>query len=499
MILTLNQREIYDSLFEIESEIKWNLVTGGPGSGKSLMIKLIHESLTKENIPHYILATTNLAARNVNGQTFHSAIGGGQKLIKTMNKIDGDIELEPLWRSRDPMAAVLDRTFVDKIQSHFIANDCPFKFLNAENATHCPTPENCKIVIIIDEIGMVEVSLLYVLLFHIQRKDRVSFILFGDENQLEPIRQKSVGLFEIFEWMEERGYLRSSYLKGNVRHEGSDYLMKFVSDWWNENRDRSELGHLKFGGDEKEFEKLLHPKLVICGRHKVVRHYQDKLLSEFKGEEILIKPLTKKLRIKDLPDDAYFESKADTERLLVSIRVKKNVPIIITSNINVLIHGNRCKFLEFKENTVKVMMEEKEYLIPRVTYLVISKNSVYEIQQFPFNLFLAVTAHGSQGMTINMPVLLKLRDMWSEKQKYVALTRITRSNFIYYDEDPLLAPTTLSNPIVNIDTVERNKCSQCNVIADKLHLVAAQTKRRVTDESLSLKYLCNDCMNKIYS
>lgn len=499
MIMTDDQQEVYDGIFNVKDpNIRWNLVTGGPGSGKSLMIKLIHNTLIENRIPHYILATTNLVARSIDGQTFHNAIGGGQNLIKTIRKIDEDNELEHLWRSRDPMKAISMPEYVDIIRSHFKKS---FKFLNSKNATYCSSKETKKLVIIIDEIGMVEVSLFYILLYHVECKD-TSFILFGDENQLEPIHQKSVGLFEIFEWMKERGYLQSFHLRGNVRHKDSAFFMKFVSDFWNENRDRRELKHLKFGGNEKEFDKLLHPKIVLCGKHKTVNHYQNKLLAEFPGEEITIAPILKKRLISEVPRGAIFESFADTEKLLAGIKVKKHVPIIITANIGILVHGNRCKYVDFENDFVKATMDEDEFTISRVNFFVISKGSIFEIRQFPFNLNFAMTVHLSQGMTLNMPGLVLFNDMWTEKQKYTALTRLTRSYFIFYDVDPFLVPSTLCNPlpIANNETsIVENKCSQCKVAATKLHLVAAQTKRRVTDESLSLNYLCDQCINTKYS
>lgn len=75
--LSEEQQTIHDALVStvMDSRPSFNLLTGKAGTGKSVLLRAIKETLSENHIPYAVCAFTGTAALNVGGETIHRAFG----------------------------------------------------------------------------------------------------------------------------------------------------------------------------------------------------------------------------------------------------------------------------------------------------------------------------------------------------------------------------------------------------------------------------------------
>jgi DNA replication protein DnaC len=114
-------------------------IDGRAGVGKSHLIKCIKNELDNKHLRHVSLAPTNKAANNINGMTIHKFVGKGSKKLANLKKC------------------------VSKID-----------------------------VLILDEVSMLQELYYRILLAMKKAKESLRFIIVGDFEQLEPVKDRVV-------------------------------------------------------------------------------------------------------------------------------------------------------------------------------------------------------------------------------------------------------------------------------------------------------------------
>lgn len=515
--LTRSQQTIYYKIFEnYKDNIKtWTTISGCPGTGKTFLIRNIHMKMNELSIPHYILSPTNMNAKQINGKTIHRAIGGGGNLIDLINVLSKDKFLTVYWSSNNPIKTVQNIDFTARVQTYekicqVNGKNNKFKLCSA-NAQFCAKRNN-DFIILIDEIGLVSIPLFYYFLYCIPKNTRL--IMFGDEHQMQPIGNVNKSLFDLFPRCDV-DLIENFVLKENVRHGQNKHFQQFVLDWFNDDRSGTEIPYLSFGGNEIDFFLLRQPKLVICGRDETVQSYKTILLSNELGETINIEPIIKISLISSVRKTNVLDKK-HYDKLVDALSLKAGVPVLLNKNIDDnLTYNSILKFEKYDRVTDTIILSKTNILssfscdipsntinIKRMnTYVERDSLTVYEIDQFPVDLFFATTVHKVQGLTIDFPVLIKHDDFWLEEQDYVAVTRITDENLIYSEYNPILYPKSLqlylNNNLIKLNKIYTKFCSICKKENRDLQLIERKSTRRLTDETHNINVICEFCLREL--
>ena len=79
LLLTETQKKVFDYIDNHQNSERLHLfVTGGAGTGKSFLLRLLREHLLRQNMHMYpnvlVAAPTGVAAYNINGHTLHTLL-----------------------------------------------------------------------------------------------------------------------------------------------------------------------------------------------------------------------------------------------------------------------------------------------------------------------------------------------------------------------------------------------------------------------------------------
>jgi hypothetical protein len=494
--MSQSQKSVYHSLFQSNDLAKqWNVISGCPGTGKTFLINAIRLKIQIMKYPHYIVAPTNLTAREIKGSTIHSVIRGGFDLIQIINSLSEDRNLAFYWGSSNPFETIKDIDFLEHFELHLMKfKTCYYRECLGNRNNTCNSDH--PFVVLIDEIGLVSIPLFYLFIYLLPKNTRI--IMFGDEHQIQPISNINKSLFDIFSRMDVK-FIQSFHLMENIRHAQNTSFQKFIIDWYNDDRLGEEIPHLKFGGNENDFFTLRYPKLVICGRNETAEIYKRKMMLDIKGNLITIEPIIDSILSSVLPKKINIFDEKKFKHLSKNLYLKPDTPVIMTRTIsNDISLNNVFVFMRYdsKLDLIELRNDKIKFKLKRYTTHV-KQNSlfVYSIDQFPIDLYFAVTIHKIQGMTLTMPIFIVSEDFWTEEQAYVAVSRVTTPGHIYSDVDPLLLPKSLTRYLVeNIDQIKSGKvCSECKLKDNDMHLIEGKNTRRLTDETHNILLICKSC------
>ena len=453
--LNLQQQDVICNLLDrrkLKDDVRYLAVSGGPGTGKSYLLRSLCKIMRGRHLDYLVLAPTNLAADNVGGKTIHKQIGGGGKLVDLISVMERDPSLRPLWNSND--IEDVTRKVSTYVKNYFgrLGNDKVLQVME-DNVVRCE-----DLIIVMDECSMVSLPLFYCLLSTLHSPSTTRIVLFGDRFQLTPVSKIKRSLYDLLDEA-ETNVLRFR-LTENMRQRGNEYFKRFILDWWNEKRTGNELKHLKFGGDEDAFRKLPMPKIVLCGRRCDVQGVNSDILKEVEGKPIEIEATV--ISYEDYADATILQKSSLPPKLYL----KNNVPVIMVKTCSEELYTNTiCSFCGFnndeqialKDSSGKVHLlgkyrdEIKEYdeKTKRMT-------PIGTVLQFPIALFFSTTTHRVQGITIDFPVLVKYSSFWDEDTRlaYVATSRVTKPELLFYDTDPREIPPTVQTERASQKTVD---------------------------------------------
>ncbi|XP_062622277.1 uncharacterized protein LOC134283815, partial [Saccostrea cucullata] len=413
-------------------------VTGGAGTGKSHLIKVIHYEASRilekllsspDDVSVLLTSFTGTAAFNIRGNTLHHAF------------------------------------------SLPIALRIPYEPLNEQNLSAIRSKLEKLQILVIDEISMVHKRLLYYIherLVQIKKCKEpfggVSILAVGDFYQLPPVKQRKA----------ERLY-----------NENEEYPV----DYWLDFFKMVELDEIMRQREDANFASILNSlrirtieeplsqkaKVMLSecirdGPEDVLHVYPTneeanehnlKILKEKCGDLIEVNAedyqkdrTTGKLTLREKP---FIRTR--TDGLSSSLLISVNARVMLTRNINVddgLVNGamGHISSIEFgkgeQRNRVEgigVIFDSKDtgrkegkftpqghlVYIQRVQEDIREKNTKNVVRrQFPLKLSWACTAHKVQGMTTNS-VVVNLDRTFAPGQAYVAISRVTSQNGLFIE------------------------------------------------------------------
>ena len=391
------KQDVIDSIIYSRDHL---LILGNAGSGKSTFLKKI--------IPHFfnavVVAPTGIAAINAGGQTIHSAFGVPIH------------PYAPLLRG----GKIVNLSNVLKTKKHLLR----------------------KIdTIIIDEISMVRPDLLDNVadILRVARGSclpmgNIRLIMFGDLGQLPPVVKDDEFFFDYYEsrYFFSSKCLRSEgfrYFKFNhiYRQSDSNYI-----NLLNDIR-RGELS--KESNDiikDRMSRKVDDGAITICSTNSEASDINMRELSRLNGETFSSYAILDG----DFPKDAPCE---------MDLRLKIGAKVVLTMNGNGYVNGSTGKVVGIKgRDIIRVELDGGNVVDVSYSTWYKTRYSVIEgrvsseesgsISQFPIRLGYAITAHKSQGMTLEK-VNIKMDRSFEYGQLYTAMSRCRTLDGLYISGD----------------------------------------------------------------
>lgn len=384
-------------------------LTGMAGSGKSFLINAFREAIKQENKRNIVVtATTGIAAQNIDGLTLAQFTGMG---------------LGPKTYEREGYKESI-KDFVHRISS-------------VKNFIKDKEPEICRMdILVIDEISMMDGYLLDCLnyLLQVVRADNRPFggaqvIMCGDHLQLPPVNKQ--------------------------RNKPTDW--SFYSDVWG-TTDIEVVNLTKIYRQRNEdFQRILNEVRIGNLSYDCLQTLRSRVVTAPKYEEGIVRIVNTKAvayqineQMLDAIDEDYdiFNSKTEGDPQYVEymlknmttpseLVVKKHCQYIITTNDRngQYFNGTACSVIDFTPDSVYV------YLPKTDTRVWISKqkwtnenyaphNKLASVEQIPLKYGYAITAHGSQGLTLDA-AHVDTSDSFECGQTYVALSRAKSLDRLY--------------------------------------------------------------------
>jgi hypothetical protein len=417
---------------------RWIIVKARPGCGKSYVIQHLSEKLKQRydmKIKVHILAPTNLSANNVGGCTIHHFLGNGSDMIRFIEKLDHMKKLNKCWLSEH------HEMIIDRIVEFAKENGVSEYFTPAN-----PIVEKTPLVLIFDESSMISLPVFFCLMTLLRFSTNKWICFFGDENQLKPISKVKGTVYDFVRLQPQIDVLTFELVQ-NMRQANNSEFDKYIQTLCKKNFNMESKQNLKFGGNISDFQQLPYPKLVLCGTRIAVERFNSEAIANIRGEEQLFTAEVRNVETLQYSNNELFNLSVLPRKLMV----KKGCQVICvktdnnnnktfftndifsvdgwTYNTNLAsceivlkgLGGQLIKVTPYRDEIYKYDMEGHE-------------NKIGEILQFPLQLFYAATIHRLQGCTLHNPTLIKFKTLWDKTLIYVAVSRLTMPELLYFDD-----------------------------------------------------------------
>ena len=398
IIFSSDQYKIYNILTNSWGKQEFSkhpyfFLTGSAGTGKSFMINQIITFLTNQNIKYLLMAPTGVAARNIDGQTIHSAlhIRNTQNYFETLSFYDSQQKQE-----------------LSQIKA-----------------------------IIIDEISMVPANLLSFIssLFAKINKVPVPFggiqtLLIGDLAQLPPINGQQV--FYAPEWQEFFPlFLTTSHRQqsdqlfynilqevrlGNISLQTKKLIEEKVASYHQKNSASINTTHILGFRDEADSINNL-----ICGFLPIFKDNSSESLISVADDYVnhiqcIPKEYDKQFRYyTNLPSELIIREGARVMFLTNKLFSKE----LCNGSIGII-----TKLID--ENHIEVVFPVKsginQIIVEKITAYFNFNGSPAQQTQFPLQNAFALTVHKTQGFTLPHATVSLDEQMFAYGQSYVSMS-----------------------------------------------------------------------------
>lgn len=391
-----------EALDLIENTDKHVFITGKAGTGKSTLLEYFRSTSKKQVV---VLASTGVAAVNINGQTIHSFF-----------KFKPDITLEKVKKVKKKG----DKDIYKKIDA-----------------------------IIIDEISMVRADLLDCVdkFLKLNGKNKelpfggIQMVFFGDLYQLPPV--VTADERRIFKDKYKTEYFFSSHLFENMElklielekiyRQKDEQFIDILNSIRNNTVTEDKLCVLN-----ERYNPDFEPPLDEFYIHLTSRNDQAQVINENQLKKIKGKEYVFESSIKGDFDRKYFSTETN-------LKIKKGSQIMLLNNDSFgrWVNGTigRVKTIENynqpdEEAVVVELNDGSEVTVTRYTWEIfkyeyndstksLNTETIGSFTQYPLKLAWAVTIHKSQGKTFEKVIIDIGRGTFASGQMYVALSRCT--------------------------------------------------------------------------
>lgn len=480
-----DQKLFYESMINDDNSRRFNFLSGLPGTGKSYLEKALHlylaikkeecdkdpDNVQFQNFDYLCVAPTNYIAFQQQGITIHKALRGACDKLKIANyKIEEDL-VQAITLAKFATSLELKRMTVPELERVILRyfNMCD-DFSPDNYIAHLS--KSCLAVktILIDEGSMVSSLLLAMLSVHYPQS---KFIIMYGPNQLPPINDFP-SCDEAFDDNSDQTFFHSLQTQMRFDSECSVFndFVAFFSDYLSGKVDQNDkLAKIKYfynalsiGGTLDDYQKLSEDKILIVSTNKQRCQENDfRLLKEKRiGRIYEIDAIydNKKLKNYNIESNLGIDKK-----LKITIGVK----CIVKCNDlnNGLIKGMVVEIIDVIENSfgqvdeilVKTSRNNKILSVRRYSFDVRGDT----VQQFPLALFYSLTAHSTQGKTLDCKVGVSItflggNEILYKKAFFVAVTRIRHPKQLFMNKHPVffLEPSLSINTLRDIEEVEQD-------------------------------------------
>lgn len=396
-------------------------VTGRAGCGKSKVVQALVKCMEAANTQHAVLATTGIAAEQVGGVTLHSYVGLNEDLdMKTC--------VARAKRYKKAALAHVEVLIIDEVS--MLSEETFEKFEAILRAFH---PAKLPVLVLVGDFLQLppvqgkmflnsdawqRISPTLVLLTDCFRQNDDQFVRVLDEARTGSLSEDSIAVLQsrVGAHIDADGIEPTTLLSRRV---GVDEL----------NRQRLEA----LESEKKRFVA----RVYHASRNELMVWIEERELSDSLPEDLTSVPLALRDVNVALPNskDRWMDaaSLVTSSNMAPVLQLAVGAQVVFTANIPLynIVNGTRGVVTSFDAATalpvVKLMNGSSITVQPyRRTRRVTASRSmpcvVYE--QIPLQLAWALTIHKSQGMTLDLAQLDIGRDVFSDGQAYVALSRM---------------------------------------------------------------------------
>ena len=431
-----------DAVMRICFSPRNQLVLGGPGTGKTYVLRLARLILEWMGVPCHTCAFTGLAARNADGWT--------------INRTLPLYRLDKQWDER----AAKPRVYVD--------HTCDYR------------------VLFVDEISMVG-PVMYEQMQYLLRTNNVRVCAMGDFRQLPPVTTPSSGRRYMF----ESGYIKSFEIHAlSTRHRQKDPTFVQIIEKIGRNEYQDPQVRQFLHQRQQAFQGLSFLKrqeiLHLYSTNSAADSWNDQCFHRLPGIPATFHPIV--TSVQEIAVSTYRHKTTKTFRTLLTpvhqdevfqafkhlrsqftcykigpVLLKKNCYIMFTRNIYDLkipgtdlhdartidiVNGTRANVLEILPSGLRVCLDEAPdlpFVFPLQSYrvyfesilptsedvdLVVTRRNFAVVRYYPCVQCYALTIHKSQGLTLDK-VVLDLGNLQIPNLAYVAVSRCKTRQGIY--------------------------------------------------------------------
>ena len=465
-----DQRVFYEKMInsDEEEDVRYYFLAGLPGTGKSYLQNALHlyfaiENDKRKNYHHrnfLCLAPTNLIAFQQHGFTIHKALRFMCRNLKISNYKTEDELVDKLVNGKYATRSELKDMTVSQLQS--LVSKC-----SADVNSLSKDFLDIK-MILIDEGSMVSSLLLTLLSLQFPKG---KFIIMYGPNQLPPVNG-FLSCDEAFDAKSDETFFHNLQTQMRFNRECFEFneFVAFFSDCLSGKVSQTEklakmkyfFENLSIGGNLDDYRNLSEDKILIVSTNKQrCQENEERLLKEKGDGKIYNIPA-----IYDAEKLKYYniESNLGIDKIL---KITVGVKCIVKCNdlYNGLIKGMVVQVMDIYENTKgevdSILVKTNSNALINVNRYSFEtstpKNDI--IKQFPLALFYSITAHSTQGKTLDCKVGVALRCFGTEslykRAFFVAVTRIRHPKQLYMDKHPVsfIEPSMSINSPKDIENV----------------------------------------------
>lgn len=500
--MSRDQRAFYEKIIKRDEEdVRYYFLAGLPGTGKSYLQTVLHLYFTldyeerRENgdfkVDFLCLAPTNLIAFQQSGSTIHKALKQTCENLKISNaKIETNLindlvsteNYGNITKLKSLTVPELEEVIVKYYNETLLGKDMDLEDMYAKYRDDLPDDNLNVKIILIDEGSMV--SSILMTLLSLQFPNSKFIIMYGP-NQLPPVNgfpscdeafypTCKTFFYTLQIQMRFNGECKdfndfisffSDYLSGKVNAEDKLRMMKYY------------YNKINIGGTLRDYKSLSEDKILIVSTNiQRCAENESRLYEEKRDGKIYKIPA-----IYDADRLKFYniESNLGVDKVL---KITAGVKCIAKCNDlhNGLIKGMVVEIVDIMEDakgdvSCILVKTNAGFVIPVYRYTF--ETNIYDktVMQFPLALFYSITAHSTQGKTLDCKVGVALKHFGMEsiykKAFFVAITRIRDPKQLYMDKHPVLfmEPTMSATSLRDIQDVEETINSK-NIKRRKLDL-----------------------------